>query len=206
MKMGIVLFSLFLSSLSLASFTKGNGGNALICEGQSSAIILDYFETTEVLGFTVDEALQTHFDQSIFERVFTLADQLNSASARAFASNIKFHSEQFFKQTSWISGAALGPVNDSFHLATPAGCTLEQAAVQSTSRYFIQADIWSRLPEVQKDTLRLHELIYRTLLTSQRLEDSRPVRALVGLLLSLELSKMNSVELKQFLKTHEIKF
>ena len=122
-----------------------------------------------------------------------------------FATDFKNNMEQFAKQNIWISGASLGPVNDSYYLAIPIHCTLEQAAVQSSSRYFLQADIWDNLTELQKNTLRLHEVLYRTLLSRQVLEDSRPVRALVGLLLSQQITAMTAMETAAFFKTHQIK-
>ena len=205
MKKIILIVGLLISNSTFASFTKGNGGNALICEGQASGIILDYYEATEVLGFSIDAKLESQFDRIILDRLIGLGNRFDNLAARQFAENFKIHLDQFSRQNIWISGASLGEVNDSYHLAIPSHCTLEQAAVQSTSRYFLQADIWYNLTEFQKNTLRLHELIYRTLLSRQVLLDSRPVRALVGLLLSQEFSQMTLVEITQFFKTHQIK-
>ena len=187
----------FLTS-GFASFKKGNGGNAIYCPAlQVQWQILDSYEAEAVLGLQPDIDLTANrFDDAIETRL----SQIDPGFAKRFNRNF----ELFLDQARWISNANLGPVNDSFHLVLPVGCTLQQAAIQTDSMYIFENEIWNSLTVIEQKVLQTHELLYRTLREKSDLEDSRPVRALVGLLISREFKSMNHSQIKSFLDQYRI--
>lgn len=199
MKLLILIFFTFAASLSFASFKKGNGGNAIYCSQQDKWEILDHYEIQPILRLTPNPNItDDNFDEKILERLSLVDANLTQA----------FQEQQalFNKQVRWISRAHIGPVNDSYHSILPKDCSLHQAALQTDNLYLMQQEIWQSLSPFQQKVLKLHELLYRSLLRIHDLEDSRPVRALVGLLLSEQLTTMTTQDRIQFFDKYGIIF
>ena len=159
--------------------------------------VLDSYETENVLLLNKDQKLNNKdFTLLFLDRLRELSPKL----AEIFRQNLN----QLDRQSRWLSGVDLGPVDDSLHFVLPKGCSLKQAAIQLSGAYLFNADIWDQLSDLEKNILISHELLYRSILQYSTLEDSRPVRALNGLLISTEFSKMTTDKRQDFLKAHQI--
>jgi hypothetical protein len=197
-----MLFSIF-SAIANASFTKGNGGNVIFCATEPRLIVLDFYEMSEFHSFSFDKNLTALSIDNLAPRLQKIVFvQTNSFDKVVSFKNIFAN---FELKTKLIPGD-LGKVDDSFHIGLPKNCELMQAAIQRQAMYLISEKIWSQLDFQQQDVLKLHEVIYNLLLRSQALVDSRPVRALTGLLLSAQLESMKTSEIRVFLIENGIKF
>jgi len=199
--MKIIVLTLFVSLLpinSFGSFTKGNGGNILVCSDNSS-IVLDYYEMKELHGFTINKNLE-------ISRDFFLG----------IAKNIKSYdvelAQSFIEEYNRISGAkifldtdSLGTIDDVFDIFIPSNCDLAQTIIQRNGKLLIHKSLFEGLSPLQQKILILHEAIYSMLLSKRKLNDSRPVRSLVALLISENFYSMSVQELNVFFTKYNIK-
>ena len=196
MKTLILVMTVLISALTYASFKKGNGGNAIYCP-DSAWQILDSYETEHVLFLKKDTSLDhIDFQKLIIERIKSISPQL----ARSYTEHLAL----LPRQSRWLTNIDLGPVSDSFHFVFPKDCHLRQVAIQTADVYLFQTEIWDQLSGFEKNVLLTHELVYRALSHYLNLENSRPVRALVGLLISVDFKTLSPAQRLAFIKKHQI--
>jgi hypothetical protein len=177
-----------------AGFGKGNGGYGVYCPKDQSWMMLDYFEAQALHELTVDEKLLNNENLlSIFADRLMKIDSTDSYKFREFA--LKWSQEVVF-----VDARDLGPINDVFPSVLPEGCELKLAGFQRAGRYFLSKVIWKEMTTPQQKVLMLHELVYRAMLDRREMHDSRPVRAIVALLISENFETMSAEEFIRYYK------
>ncbi len=187
----LVFIISFIPLTSFASFTKGNGGNILVCTNDNN-IVLDYYEMKELHGFKFNESLLATNDFFM-----DIAKNIESFDANLADSFIEQYNRINNSKT-FIKTNNLGVIDDVFDIFIPNNCELAQTIIQRNGKLLINQTLFETLSSVQQNILILHEAIYSMLLSKKRLNDSRPVRALVALLVSENFYSMSLQDLKVF--------
>lgn len=195
MKLTTLILALSFSTSLFAGFTKGNGGNILQCT-ESPNIVLDYFELSELYGLNAAPKLDSPDFFQTTQRNISLIHPRWGQKFESILGDLK-------NRVRYIE-TPLESVNDSYVVVLPSNCELKQTAVQLSGRILINLPLFSSLSEIQQKILILHEIIYSIILSERKLDDSRPVRALVSLLISNEFLNMSSIEIQKFLRDNGI--
>lgn len=135
----------------------GGGGKSIVCRDNSgiiqSAEILDLYEGRIMFGL------------NIYESNEPMASQIKAA-LNAIPVNsrglIEVYANQVQKNMKITpAGTQLLPIDDSFEVIAPKGCTAEQAAnYYNDKMILVSGDIWANLSETGKAALILHEAVY----------------------------------------------
>lgn len=159
----------------------GNGGDVVICRDAGGRIrsieLLDYFEARTRWGMSVTLGTPgSAFEENVHTLISRLAIR-NPDQERM----LRMWWDSFMKESMFLPGVQLVDVPDSAHVAIPAGCAIEQVAIQSPprferdKRYTINKDLWDAMDNVNRAGLVFHELIYRHGIEAE-LRNSIPVR------------------------------
>lgn len=176
-----------IASLAVAETTVGNGGDLVVCRNSQNKItsveLLDYFEARELRGIVADIAST---DQAI-DRLKRLSPKRAERYRAAIAD---FNANALFK-----SGVELTDVPDSDHDLLPAGCKIEQLAIQRKPQfpedklYLINKDLWDLMSARDQAGLKLHEIIYRDTLDAGK-TDSKTSRYFNSLISSVDFQQL----------------
>jgi hypothetical protein len=185
-----LICALFLSPLALASGRgAGNGGDVMTCRDAAGAItrieLLDYFEartagTPLAMG---DPSL------SVSQKIEIALQRLQRFGARR-VEQYRATAIEFLNSAEFVRGMTLIDIPDERGAVIPAGCKLEQIAIQRTRlllpsdrRLTINADLWDLLSSDEKAGLILHELLYGEALqvANGSIAHTPSIRALTGL-------------------------
>lgn len=183
-----------------AGFTKGNGGNILVCRN-SQNVVLDYFEMKELFGFSYNEELKNLDQRKEFFKV--IQDKINSIDAD-LANEFQLVNHNLESNSIFIDVTNMGKIDDVFDIFLPIDCELTQAIIQRNNRLIISKPLFESISTSQQNILILHEVLYSLLLKRQKLNDSRPVRALVSFLISQNQTSMTNQEVLLFMKKNQI--
>lgn len=190
MKTLFILLSLLLSTSLMASFTKGNGGNILDCSHKQN-VVLDYYEINPLHSFT---SIKNISDRDSF---MSLMQRRLSVISPSWQSKFDFIMSDLNNRIKFVQ-SPLGTVNDAYVVMIPNDCELKQTAVQINNRIIINQALFNSLDEFQKNIFLTHEIIYSIMLSERTLDDSRPVRALLALLLNNDFDNMSSQDIHKF--------
>ncbi|NOT80818.1 MAG: hypothetical protein HOP07_17670 [Bacteriovoracaceae bacterium] len=197
----LLIFLLSMAPLfSHAGFTKGNGGNILVCRN-SQNVVLDYFEMKELFGFSYNEELKNLDQRKEFFKV--IQDKINSIDAD-LANEFQLVNHNLESNSIFIDVTNMGKIDDVFDIFLPIDCELTQAIIQRNNRLIISKPLFESISTSQQNILILHEVLYSLLLKRQKLNDSRPVRALVSFLISQNQTSMTNQEVLLFMKKNQI--
>jgi hypothetical protein len=194
---------LLLSPLALASGRgAGNGGDVIVCRSGAGAItrieLLDYFEA-RTAGMTLSMGAP---DLSIEQKLELAMQRLLRFGARR-VEQYRASAAEFLSSAEFVRGKALIDIPDERVAVIPAGCQLEQIAIQRTRlllptdrRLTINADLWDLLSTDDKAGLILHELFYGEALqiAHGRIAHTPSVRALTGLFSSPQAESLSLQE------------
>ena len=195
---------ILLAVASFAGDSKGNGGHVVVCrEPRTNAIqhleLLDFYEAREIRGIE-RELGGTRTPDKIAVALGRLA-RLDKPRAEAYAARAaKFESEALIKK-----GVKLRLIDDSFHLALPAHCRIEQLAIQiepvfpEDRRYLVNGDYWELLDADNRAGLILHEVIYAEALRLGH-TDSRAARYFNSYLTSKKIEAITPEGYPDFLR------
>lgn len=220
--MRYLIISLFFGLSAYAGKDIGNGGDAVVCRDASGVVtsidLLDLFEAKQYASsipefkrtFNLGASNLSHEEKILivkerFSKLSGLANEIFDGLYQEFMSNAMF-----------LKGVTLEDAPDSAHVFIPAGCQLEQLALQKDpaflgdKRYKINDDLWSLLDTDQQVGLILHEMFYTRFLKKKRPTsvsemDSTKTRLFVGLLVSEEFEDHSSQEMYQLFLAHDIK-
>lgn len=200
MKLLLVFLLSVAPLLSHAGFTKGNGGNILVCQN-SQNVVLDFFEMKELYGFTFSDELKNTDKRLDFFKI--IQDKLISIDAD-FANEFQVVAQDLESNSAFVDVASMGKIDDIFDIFLPNNCVLTQAVIQRNNRLIISKPLFDSLSSLQQNILTLHEVLYSSLLKRQKLNDSRPVRAFVAFLISQNQTSMSNQEVLLFMKKNKI--
>lgn len=166
------LWVVFLCSISIVpayagGFETGNGGGGVVCRTPSGSVesveLFDVYEGRTLRRQGVDlGAVSLSVDEKV-EMAMKRLERLSPLRAALYRQEYG----TFFSETLFLKGSQLVLIPDADPVAMPAGCAIEQLAVQRVplfpedKRYVIDQDLWDRLDSDGKAGLILHELIYR---------------------------------------------
>ncbi|PIU01147.1 MAG: hypothetical protein COT74_01175 [Bdellovibrionales bacterium CG10_big_fil_rev_8_21_14_0_10_45_34] len=135
----------------------GGGGKSIICRDTNGAIksaeVLDLYEGRVMFGLNIQETNEPMNLQ------IKRALDLIPANSRGI---VEVYKDIVLKNMRITPpGTQLLPIDDSFEVIVPAGCSAEQAAnYYNDKMILISGDIWSSLTETGKAALILHEAVY----------------------------------------------
>lgn len=185
--LGAVLSVAAGATTTLGGHAVGNGGDAVVCPGDKGRSQVEFFDLYE--GRSLAEQLPKLDAASSLEGKLEIAIQRLERLSPLRAALYRAQARSFFTETRFLRGQTLVDVPDSFEVALPTGCHLEQLAIQreplsvGDPRYVVNGDLWDLLDVDSRAALVLHEIIYREAVTYYHL-DSKRVRYFNRLLLS----------------------
>ena len=183
------------STVADAGVTKGNGGQVVSCKNGRELIVLDAYEAQALHDFKVDQGVLAgnEFAALIGARL----EEVGLSWARDWSVDFA----EFESILLLAPARSLTATEDGAPRVLPKTCRLRQAVIQRPDVYIVDVEIWRRLSVGSKNVLKLHEVLYRLVARSGVTYDtSRPVRALVGLLISRDFITLSRVDRTRFLR------
>ena len=135
----------------------GNGGDAIICSGKAE--LFDYFEARMLKrnSFHLSSGKDPF---KIAKRTIQRLNKLNPQLERQYLHVLK----NLKSRLKFIKKSKLRDIKDSYEVAIPEGCKLEQAAIQQNEEnqrvIQISQRVWDQLSIKHRAGLILHEIIY----------------------------------------------
>jgi hypothetical protein len=155
---------LFIGTIMIFAFAEaraggvdGGGGKSIVCRETSGAIksaeVLDLYEGRVMFGLNITETgepMDTQINRAL---------NLIPASSRGLIEVYAKQVQKYLKLTP--AGTQLLPIDDSFEVVVPTGCSAEQTANYYNDKLIlVSSDIWNSLTETGKAALILHEAVY----------------------------------------------
>lgn len=180
----------------------GNGGDVVVCKDHTE--ILDFVESRLMKQFMIIPTVKKiEFVELARQRVA----KIKNLDKRLF--------EQYSKVLSTISSrivfienAQFRDIPDSFEIAIPKDCKLEQLAIQQEIdgkiMIHISKILWDKLDNVNKAGLILHEIIYEHLLVTGEV-NSIKARRLNALFFSKEIERFKYTDYQNRIRSLGIK-
>jgi len=144
----------------------GNGGDVVVCRGANNSILsielLDFYEARVERG----QAIQLDPNKTVEENVAIYMDRLGSYDLYQ-KQRFQAYYQEFNNEARFMAGVELVDIPDSDHISFPAGCKVEQIAIQKNPkypgerRYSINEDLWNQMTTADRAGLIMHEIIYR---------------------------------------------
>ncbi|PCI26799.1 hypothetical protein COB52_05655 [Candidatus Kaiserbacteria bacterium] len=135
----------------------GNGGDAIVCSQKVE--LFDFFEA-KMLKRQIIQLPKGKDPFEVAKKTIQRLKKLNPQLERQYLQVLK----SFKTRIKFIDKVGFRDVKDSFEVAIPEGCKLEQAAIQqldSGKRLVrISKKIWDKLSPAHRAGLILHEIIY----------------------------------------------
>lgn len=169
------------SSIVMDSAVVGNGGDVVVCYDAThkivSAELLDYYEAREL---SVPAVILEMGDAQLSwqKKVEVVLRRLSKLDPTRQLKYLKRAQQFVMDETSGMAPDAifkrnitLKDTDDSYHIAVPDGCQVEQVAIQihndlpGRPTFTIDRELWDLLDEANKAGLVLHEIIYEELLS-----------------------------------------
>lgn len=188
-----VLTSTWIASTLLYSAplsTVGNGGNAVVCEGQPIKVH-DLYEA-EKLRSIFPQLGAPDVDPTV--KVQAMIAQLESLDPDRFSMYSQWLVE-FPESALFLPHVVLTPVPDTLHPFLEEGCSLKQLVIQAEprfpedKRYLVSKDLWDQLDNDNKAVLLMHEIVYRDAILHKQ-TDSFNTRYFVSYLMAAKVAKM----------------
>lgn len=158
MKVLILIWIVLHSVIAFSGNEVGNGGDVVVCK--DNVQLLDFYEAKE-FGFIVPKEKK---DKDYKKIVFDLLDEF-SKTDKKLAAQYKKRFAGMDKQIDLRPSILLTDIPDSNHEMLPKGCKLQQIVIRRKEEkkgklFLINKDLWSRLDNINKAGLILHEIIY----------------------------------------------
>jgi len=140
---------------------EGNGGDVVVCPGRGVEL-LDFYEARTLRNIKIEPRGEADYRVILAELLAANRPSFPGLVEKLELEIAKFHEESLF-----LSGVNLTDIPDSRHIALPAGCTIEQIAIQRApiypqdKRYTVSVDLWNQLSPLDKAGLVLHEVLYK---------------------------------------------
>lgn len=135
----------------------GGGGKSIVCRDGAGSIksaeVLDLYEGRIMFGLNIQETNDPMASQ--------IKKALNNIPANS-RGLIEVYVNQIQKNMKITpEGTQLSPIDDSFEVIAPSGCSAEQTAnYYNDKMILVSGDIWVSLSETGKAALVLHEAVY----------------------------------------------
>jgi hypothetical protein len=180
----------------------GNGGDVVTCK--NLAELLDFTETKLMKRFTLIEAPKSSY-LKIAKTRLEILKKVDPKLAAQY-SKVLDSVENRWKT---IENATFRDVPDSFEIAIPDECKIEQTAIQQEidgkTQIHVSKKLWDKLDPMNKAGLVLHEIIYEHFIVLGE-KNSVKVRRFNSLLFSSELNRMNNKQYQEYVRLLGLKF
>lgn len=135
----------------------GGGGKSIVCRDSAGSIksaeVLDLYEGRIMFGLNIQETNEPMASQ--IKRALNNIPTNSRGLIEVYVNQIQKH----MKITP--AGTQLLPIDDSFEVIAPTGCSAEQTAnYYNDKMILVSGDIWGSLSETGKAALILHEAVY----------------------------------------------
>ncbi len=197
-------FIFWSSAFGLAGGNSGGGGVGVVCRDSSNKVnsveLLDLWEARVIYGrnlLTTEVPFATQLDDAIekAKKTFYFPIDVDSYGQNLHGyeltkAAIHYDSESFLQpsgEAKWLTGVRLTRTEDSFELAVPQGCEIEQVVNYIDSfpaQILINKDLFDKMNETNKAALILHESLYRVLRRYSHENNSIRTRRIVGMVMS----------------------
>lgn len=168
----------------------GNGGGAWACKLRNQIKwieILDLFEAREEFGLEQVD----FYDKGFKEIVEFVKTDLQESGQGKFFKDLDFYIKKVYKSTGFIK-SVLRDTEDSFYRISPEAETCPGGIVKyiqvanfiDEENLYIRKLYWSRMDEINRAALVLHEAIYFVLREKLGDTNSTRTRRIVGLIFS----------------------
>ena len=179
----------------------GNGGDGLICGDKIQ--IFDFYETKQLKKYHIDFPGGSDWNK-IANTVVTRLKNKNENLYRQYSKVLA----KINKRLKFIDEANFRDVKDSYEVAIPKDCRLEQLAIQKDNskgerEIFISLRLWKKLSEEQKAGLIMHEIIYEHFINLGE-KNSLKVREFNSLLFSKEIGELNRAKFNQIVRSMKL--
>lgn len=156
----VILF--FNTTATFAGNEVGNGGIGFWCAQTKKYLLLDFHEHDMLYPDNkVITENRNDFNEILDKRLLILS-KLDEKASNQYKKQIK----SILVNVKFLGDIVLNKTLDSFEIAKPAGCELEQFAIQrkkeenADTDFYFDKKIWSALGNKEKAGLILHEVIY----------------------------------------------
>jgi hypothetical protein len=180
------------NTLAFSGGNSGGGGVGVVCRGPDQKIatveLLDLWEARTLFGLTPELKGKPYLDlvqigieraKNIYEDRYRIAYW----TEQDLEENLK-HFTEANPYTHWLRNVKLKRTEDSFELAVPDNCELEQIVNYKDSapnqEIYINQDLFDKLDDVNKSALLLHEIFYKELRDFSSEENSIRTRRAIG--------------------------
>lgn len=176
----------------------GNGGDGLICKDKKIELF-DFYEARQLKKYNIKFPKGNDWFQ-IGNKVIKRLEKTNKPLYKQYKKILsKIHLRLEF-----IQNAHFRDIKDSFEIAIPEGCKLEQLAIQQDNskgnrKVFISQKLWEKLSIEQKAGLVVHEIIYEHFVNLGE-KNSLKVREFNSLLFSSEILNFTEKDMDQVLR------
>ncbi|RZA03261.1 MAG: hypothetical protein EOP11_16215 [Proteobacteria bacterium] len=192
------------SGNALAGAVSGGGGKAVVCRNADRSIrtaeLLDLWEAREIYGREIirsDKPMKELVMEGI-ERLkhaflpISEFPQENGENLRGYldrnSDSLRGDTGPKDKTVKRLRGVTLNDTNDSFELARPSECAVEQVVnfvdLANLPRIYVNQDLWESLDNVNQAALVLHESLYRTLREEFGESNSLRTRRAIGFVMA----------------------
>ncbi len=175
----------------------GNGGIGFKC-ADNSYLLLDFYEH-EMLNpnSKIINVPEKKLKEILDERMAILS-KLDEKTHQIYVSRLN----SVIKDIKFLSEISLNKTRDSFEIAKPKNCKLEQFAIQRMNsqkqvEFFFDKEIWDALNPVAQAGLLLHEVIYEHFILLGE-KNSINVRKYNAFIFSNEFEKASPQDYKKF--------
>ena len=177
----------------------GNGGDALVCmqDGVKTYRVFDLADPLANSGFTSRATAESEME--IQNEVLEILRAKDPARAALYEEGLA----EFARYSVTTAGSNYD-VRDEGVAVVPDNCKLKQVIIQfknnKTARFYVNLDLYFKLPVRDRVALRFHELIYREglLANKQQFETSQAIRRMTAFLFSNELKLSSQAQYDQF--------
>lgn len=205
-----VLLGLMTSAAMAEGGLVGNGGDVVVCRNSDNSIkfieLLDFYEARIQRG----QIIKLNPELSVDDNIAIYLERIGARDAYQ-KNQIESLYKSFHQEANFLAGVELVDISDSGHVAFPAGCKVEQIAIQriplypKEKRYTINKDLWDQLSSSDRAGLVIHEIIYRNSIDTKTEVNSIPTRYFNSILASDDLKSLKPSEYFDLLKQNFIK-
>lgn len=201
----LVMVLWMILGLSLGASAEGTrgGGKGVVCRDKNGKVksveLLDLWEAKMLYKRkikTSNASTQTQVAQALTgvgPALNPFGDERNPGPYGSFGEvaqkNLQQTAQLFFKnseQLRWLEGVSLSLTDDSYEIAKPADCEIEQIAdfKDLPGVLYINADLYRKMNATNQAALIVHEAIYYQIRSMTREDNSLRVRRAVGYIFS----------------------
>lgn len=201
----LIVFIFLSVTAAYAGNEVGNGGIGFWCPQNKKYLLLDFHEHDMLYPKNKIVADETKEFGEILEKRLLILSKLDQKASDQYKKQIS----NILVNLKFLSDIKLNKTFDSFEIAKPKGCVLEQFAIQrkkeekADTDFYFDKEIWSALGNIEKAGLIFHEVIYEHFILLGE-KNSIKARKYNSFIFSEKFDKISGTEYKNFVQNLRI--